>query len=254
MSIKRAQAKPRLPEIKARTFDRRPDIPANTNISNLLTPPQQARLRSISTVLEYRRPGSTVFSEGEDAHFVYCVSAGVMRISRYGEGGRRQVLAFLMPGDFVGLPDSGIYMNSAETVSSATVFRVPWRELKATLLDEPELQLNFLIRVAFDLRQAQRRILILGQQNVTQRLASLLLDFTQHPDFYDCRRKELTFPVSRFDVGDYLGTAPETIARAFTKLESMGLIKRLSPRSMLVRDPNALRNVFTGRRRSKREH
>jgi CRP-like cAMP-binding protein len=246
MSIDWTHAK--LPEIKARPLDRPQDIPAE--IGNLLTRPQQARLRSISTILEYRHAGSTVFSEGEDANFIYCVSSGVVRISRYADGGRRQVLAFMMPGALLGLPDSGIYLNTAETLSSATVFRIAWRDFKATLLDEPELQMSLLGRVAFDLRQTQKRLVILGQQNMTQRLASLLLEFTQHPDFYDSIRRLLTFPISRFDVGDYLGSAPETIARAFTKLEQMGLVKRLSPRTMLVEKPSALANVFTGKRRN----
>jgi CRP-like cAMP-binding protein len=156
----------------------------------------------------------------------------------------------MMPGDLFGLPDSGIYLNSAETVSPATLYRVPWHELRKILLSEPELQLNLLIRVAFDLRQAQRRLLILGQQNVVQRLASFLMDFVQHPDFYDSERQLLSFPVSRFDVGDYLGSAPETIARAFAKLEKAALIKRVSPRLIEIPAPEALRNVLTGRRRT----
>jgi CRP-like cAMP-binding protein len=245
---KRTSTKIRFPEIRARSFDGDHSIPSP--ISNLLTRSQAAKLRSISTVLAYQRGGCTIFSEGEDAHFIYCVGSGVVRISRHAEGGRRQVLAFLMPGDLFGLPDSGIYLNSAETVSPANLYRVPWQELRKTLLSEPELHLNLFVRVAFDLRQAQRRLLILGQQNVVQRLASFLIDFVQHPDFYDKQRKILSFPISRFDVGDYLGSAPETIARAFSKLEKAGLIKRISPRLIEVREPDALRHVFTGRRRT----
>jgi CRP-like cAMP-binding protein len=236
------------PEIKARTLDERGKIPAP--ITNLLSRNQQARVRSISTMLEYQRGSITIFSEGEDAHFVYCVNAGVVRISRYAEGGRRQVFAFMMPGDLFGLPDSGIYLNSAITVCPSTVYRIPWRQLRALLLKEPELQLNMLVKVAFDFRQAQRQILMLGQQNITQRLASLLMDFIQHPEFYDPEKRILSFPISRPDVGDYLGSAPETVARAFARLESLGLINRISSRLIEIGNPHALRGVLTGRRRS----
>jgi len=244
----RRRNKERLPEIRARPLDERVGIPAP--ITNLLTRGQQNQVKSISTMLEYQRAGSTIFSEGEDGHFIYCVSAGVVRISRCADGGRRQVLAFMMPGDLFGLPDSGIYINSAETVCPSTLFRIPWQKLRGLLLDEPELHLNLLIRVAFDLRQAQRRILILGQQNVIQRLASFLLDFIQHPDFYDSKKKLLSFPISRPDVGDYLGSAPETIARAFAKLEKSGLMRRICPRLIEIPNPQALRSVLTGRRRT----
>ena len=244
----RSVTKTRLPEIRARPFDRGRDPP--TQIENLLSRKQQSKLRSIATVLEYQRQNSTIFSEGEDAHFVYSVGTGVVRVSRNSEGGRRQVLALMLPGDLFGLPDAGLYVNSAETVCPATLYRVPWAQLREMLLCEPKLQINLLIRVAFDLRQAQRRIMILGQHNVAQRLSSFLLDFMQHSDFYDAKRRLLTLPLTRFDIGDYLGTAPETVARAFAGLEKSGLVRRLASRLIEIRNADALRLLVDGRRRS----
>ena len=120
--------KPRLPEIRARLFDREKDRP--NQIENLLSRKQQSKLRSIATVLEYQRGNSTIFSEEEDAHFVYSVASGIVRVSRHSDAGRRQVLAFMMPGDLFGLPDAGLYVNSAETVCPSTLYRVPWQQLK----------------------------------------------------------------------------------------------------------------------------
>jgi len=111
------------------------------------------------------------------------------------------------------------------------------------------MQINLLMRVAFDLRQAQRRIMILGQQNVPQRLASFLLDFMQHPDFFDERRRILTLPLTRFDLGDYLGTTAESVVRAFAKMEKEGLIKRKSSRIIEMRNTIALQQMVGERRR-----
>jgi CRP-like cAMP-binding protein len=246
-SSSKAAKKPRLPEIRARLFDREKDRP--NQIENLLSRKQQSRLRNIATVLEYQRGNSTIFSEGEDAHFVYSVASGIVRVSRHSDGGRRQVLAFMLPGDLFGLPDAGLYVNSAETVCPSTLYRVPWQQLEKLMLREPEMQVSFLIKVAFDLRQAQRRIMVLGQQNISQRLASFLLDFVQQPDFYDQRRRLLSLPLTRFDLGDYLGTAPETVARAFSKLEKKGVVHRISPRLIEIRDTDELRQMVSGRRR-----
>jgi CRP-like cAMP-binding protein len=246
----RSPSKMRLPEIRARPFDRERDSP--TQIENLLSRNQQSKLRDIATVLDYQRNNSTVFSEGEDAHFVYSVVTGIVRISRHSDSGRRQVLAFMLPGDLFGLPDAGLYANSAETVCPSVLYRVPWQRLREMMLREPEMQISLLIRVAFDLRQAQRRIMILGQHSISQRLASFLLDFLQHPSFYDERRHRLTLPLTRFDLGDYLGTAPETVARTFAKFEQLGILQRVSSRLVEIRDLDALRQVMGGRRRSKR--
>jgi len=246
--LSRPRSRIRAPEIRARAFDREKD--ASAQIENLLSRGQQARFRAIATILDYQRGGSTVFTEGEDAHFIYSVISGVVRISRYSDSGRRQVLALMLPGDLFGFPEGGRYVNSAITASSASLYRVPWQRLRELLLHEPEMHLNMLIRVAFDLREAQRRIMILGQQNISQRLASFLIDFAQHPDFYDERKRRLALPLTRFDLGDYLGSAPETVARAFAKLERLGAIRRISPRLIEIPSLEGLRQVVGGRRRA----
>ena len=246
-SLAKPKSRIRLPEIRARAFDREKDSTAR--IENLLSRAQQVRFRAIATVLDYQRGGTTIFSEGEDAHFIFSVISGVVRISRYSDSGRRQVLALMLPGDLFGFPQGGRYVNSAITASSASLYRVPWQRLRELLMNEPEMHLNMLIRVAFDLREAQRRIMILGQQNIAQRLASFLIDFSQHPDFYDERKRRLSLPLTRSDLGDYLGSAPETVARAFAKLEKAGAIRRVTSRLVEIPSLDGLRQIVGGRRR-----
>lgn len=235
------------PEIRARSFDRVTDRPSQ--IENLLSQKEQDRLREIATVLEYRRGGLTIFSEGEDAHFVYSIDEGVIRISRHAENGQRQILAFMVPGDLFGLPDGGMHVNTAETVSAVRLYRFPWQQLVRMMLEEPQLQLNMLVRVAYDLRQAQRQIMILGQQSTDQRLAFLLLDFLRHPEFYDERDGRLRLPINRFDLADYLGIARETAVRAIAKLERDGLLRRIDSETIQILDVAGLRAMQLGRRR-----
>src|SRR6202012_1233397 len=143
----------------------------------------------------------------------------VVRVSRYTESGRRQILALMLPGDVFGIPEAGIYVNSAETVCPASLYRMPWQRLHEMMLEEPEMQVSLLMRVAFDLRQAQRRIVMLGQHNITQRLASFPVGVSQHPDFFHRRPPRVDGPARRPDLGDYLGAAAETVARALSSLE-----------------------------------
>jgi CRP-like cAMP-binding protein len=121
--------------------------------------------------------------------------------------------------------------------------------LHEALLEEPELQVSLLLRLAFDLRQAQRRIMMLGQHNICQRLASFIIELSQHPDFYNKRTHHLEVPVTRSDLADYLGTASETVIRAFSKLEKNGLIRRISPSILQIQDLDALRKLLHEKRR-----
>jgi CRP-like cAMP-binding protein len=237
------------PEIRARPFDKISDRPSG--IENLLSPREQEELRAIATVLDYRRGGITIFSEGEDAHFVFAIDEGVVRVSRHAENGQRQILAFMVPGDLFGLPDDGIYVNTVEAVCPARIYRFPWQRLREIMVREPQLQLNMLIRVAYDLRQAQRQIMILGQKNTYQRLAVFLLEFLRYPEFYDAKKSRLNLPINRFDLADYLGIARETAARAFARLEREGLARRLKSGSIEILNVNGLRQLQrAGKRRN----
>jgi len=246
-SVLKTPAKRLAPEIRARSFDRISDRPSR--IENLLSPDEQRALRAIATVLDYRRAGTTIFSEGEDAHFVYAIDEGVVRISRHAENGQRQILAFMVPGDVFGLPEGGLYVNSAETVSGARIYKFPWQRLREIMVREPQLQLHMLVRVAYDLRQAQRQIMILGHQSTYQRLISFLLEFIRQPEFYDEKKSRLDLPINRFDVADYLGIARESLSRAFAKLERDRLVRRLSSGSIEILDRVRLQELQCGPRR-----
>ena len=229
----------------------RPSDGANVQsaaVRNLLSREEQEQLLHSATVLVYRR-GNTVYSEGEDAGFLYFIDEGIIRISRCAENGRRQILAFRVSGDLLGRPENGRYVNSAETVGPARVYRIAWQRMQQMMLAEPQLQLHLLMKVADDFRQAEHRIMTLGQQNTCQRLASFILDLLCLPEIFDEKRSLLKLPVNRFDLADYLGTVTKSSERAFAKLESQGLIRRVTSRTIEILDMDGLRLVQREQRR-----
>jgi CRP-like cAMP-binding protein len=169
-----------------------------------------------------------------------------VRLSEHLPNGDRQVLSFMWPGDLFGIAEDGRYVNSAESLTTAAIFRFPLERLRHLLLSEPLLRLHMLTKVAHELRKAQRQIIVLGQFNNAKRLASFLLDCRQHLDLFESRTRRLLLPMSRFDIADYLGTSPESIARAFATLERGGFLRRTSPRSVVLADPDRLARFVRG--------
>jgi CRP/FNR family transcriptional regulator, anaerobic regulatory protein len=216
------------PTLRARPFSAAAD--RSSRIDNLLSRDEQAELAKLATVLDYRRAGIAIFSEGEDAHFLYAIDRGVIRVSRHNDDGSRQVLAFMWQGDLVGLAERGRYVNSADTAGPARLYRFPLQKLRQLLLREPRLRLHMLTKAVHDLRSAQRQIVVLGQLSVPRRLATFLHDFAQHSEVSDARNRCLTLSVSRFDIADYLGTSAENVTRAFSILERDGFVRRRTSR------------------------
>ena len=203
----------------------------------------------IATALNFTR-GTTIFSQGADASFVYFIDQGVVRLSRSAENGHRQVLGFQVAGDLIGLADNGCYANLAEAVCTVRVHRVPWNQMLCLMLAEPKLQLAVLKKVVHDSLQAQSLIMVLGQQNTHQRLASCLVNLMRVPQFFDQQTARLRLPVNRFDLADYLGVASRSAERAFARLENLGLIRRITPRVIEILDMDGLERLQLEQRRS----
>jgi len=234
-----------MPELRAQLMERSPASRA----TDLWAPEQEIRLQSIATLVEVRRNG-LIFGEGTPADFFYVMARGMARISRVSKSGRRQVMAFKMTGDLLGYPDRGIYVNTGRAVNSTSLYRIPWHRLTTLLRRDPDLHSNFLTRVASDVGQAQKRIMALGQQNVSQRLSSFLLELMANSEFYNLQRRQLSLQLTRFDLADYLGTTPETVVRVMARLEQAGLVRRLTARLLEIRDAEGMAHLLDERRRS----
>ena len=196
--------------------------------------------------------GATLYSEGEEARFVYLIDEGIVRVSRSAESGQRQILAFRVAGDVFGFPDCGRYVNTADTATPARVYRISWTRLQQMMLDDPQLQFHLFAKMMREFRQAQSRIVMLGQQNTCQRLATFLLDLMEVSEVFDAKNSILKLPINRFDLADFLGTAPESAARAFAKLEARGLIRRATSRAIKIVDAKGLRLMRRAPRRESR--
>lgn len=234
----------RRPRIVARrlcaTEGRRPPL------DNILSPAEQRHLARIATLLEYQAGGVAIFSEGEDAHFLYLIDDGIVRLSRHLPDGGRQVLGFMWPGDLCGMTEEGRYINSAASLTPAAIFRFPLDQLRQLLLKEPLLQLHLLTKAVHELRNAQRQIIVLGRLKSTMRLASFFLDSRLQVAIFDSKTRVLRLPMSRVDIADYLGTTPESVARAFVSLERGGYVRRISPRSVELLDIDGLARLVRG--------
>lgn len=72
-----------------------------------------------------------------------------------------------------------------------------------------------------------------------QRLAALLCNLR---DWQSGEGRSVTFPLSRDDVGAYLGMEPETVSRALGRLEKLGLVHRARRWGMVeISEPDELR-------------
>ncbi|MCE3288465.1 MAG: transcriptional regulator, Crp/Fnr family [Caulobacter sp.] len=164
--------------------------------------------------------GAEIFGQGEPANRVYRLLSGVVRTTRLLADGRRQVCDFLHAGDILG-PEAGLlHATSAEAVTAVVLQSVDRRLLAARA--ERDLPLTGeLWRLSIDwLARSQDHLMILGRQGAVERVAAFLVGYAERIG----ADGGFELPMTRQDIGDYLGLTLHTVSRTLCQMQAEGLI------------------------------
>ncbi|MBB6408927.1 helix-turn-helix domain-containing protein [Mesorhizobium sangaii] len=167
--------------------------------------------------------GAEIYAQGETAGALYQVEFGAVRIYRLLADGRRQISAFHLAGETFGFEADATHHFFAEAVN-ATAVRV------LRLSGGADMSHQLLPLALKGLTRAQEHLLVLGRQNAIERVAAFLVDMAERQG--GLRQVEL--PMSRMDIGDYLGLTIETVSRVFTRLKDKGVIRLINLRSIEI--------------------
>ncbi|MER8822980.1 helix-turn-helix domain-containing protein [Mesorhizobium sp. M0991] len=194
-------------------------LPLHALQSSLPTAFDPTPLQSVS----FFRCGSEIYAQGEKAGAFYQVEFGAVRVYRLLADGRRQISAFHLAGETFGFEADTTHHFFAEAINAVgvRVFRF------ATGADLSRQLLPLALK---GLTRAQEHLLVLGRQNAIERVAAFLVDMAERQG--GLRQVEL--PMSRMDIGDYLGLTIETVSRVFTRLKDKGVIRLLNLRSIEI--------------------
>lgn len=166
--------------------------------------------------------GQTLFDEGESADEVFTLTQGMLKLYKLMSDGRRQIVGFLVPGDFLGLAFGRTYVYSAEAVVPSVACRFRRQQFLGLLDEFPGLEKEILSRTSTELAAAQEQMLLLGRKTARERLASFLVALARRRSVGNGGTLDL--PMGRADIADYLGLTIETVSRTFTLFRKESLI------------------------------
>lgn len=165
-----------------------------------------------------------LFADGDRVSHLYRIETGTVVMFKVLADGRRQVMGFAFPGDLIGLGGEGEHVMNAQAVKPTRLRSLPLTMLRQAAASNPTLCLKMYEALARELATTRDLMLTTGQRSAMERLTSFLLALSRRNarEGLDPARFEL--PMTRTDIGDFLGLTIETVSRTFTKLKKMGLI------------------------------
>ena len=86
-----------------------------------------------------------------------------------------------------------------------TLYRLPIDALTDLLMNDPELQFQFPAKVTHELRDAQRRAILINRRDAVGRLAMFITLMRRELQLTPPNDREVPLPMSRSDIANYLG-------------------------------------------------
>jgi CRP/FNR family transcriptional regulator len=100
--------------------------------------------------------------------------------------------------------------------------------------------------LARELAATRDLMLTTGQRSATERVVSFLLAFSRRSARNGRDPLEFELPMTRSDIGDFLGLTIETVSRTFTKLKTLGSIELPQSNRVKLVDLSRLENLADG--------
>ena len=166
-----------------------------------------------------------IFTEGDKKAFVYSVVTGAVCLYKVLPDGRRQVIDFAYPGDLIGLGSGAIETLNAQATVATRVRCTSLGALRQAASCDPAMALRLYEALSRELAAMRDHLICVGQRSAMERVTSFLLALSKRNEARGRDAMTVELPMTRADIGDFLGLTIETVSRTFSKLKCLGAIE-----------------------------
>ena len=194
--------------------------------------------------MRHLEPHEHAFYEGDAHTHIYRIKSGMMRLYRLLADGRRQVIAFRLPGHLIGLGEHETQFCSAEALTEVVLHCVPLSIVYRRMQEEPRFGSALVRCLAVELAETRNQVAFLNRRSALEKLATFILGFLTWAG--EDTKLELELHMGREDIADYLGLTVETVSRSFAKLKAQGVVSLPRTQTIIIQDIGRLIALAAG--------
>lgn len=202
-------------------------------------------IAKLDDIVQRGRPlqkGQSVYEAGKDFKAVYAVRSGAVKTSTTSKDGEEQITGFYLPGEILGLDGlaTNVHTNTAVALETAAICEIPFSQLEELSIKLPNLQRRFFQLMSKEISQEQQLITLLSKKSSDERVASLLISISTRNHHRGLSDTDFYLPMSRSDMGNYLGLTIETVSRVMSRLHKQHIIA-LDKKHIFIENMDSLR-------------
>lgn len=194
--------------------------------------------------------GSAIWHEGDDLRQFSIVVSGVVKLVSVLGDGRQQIVGLLFPSDWIGTVFSHTATTSAEAATDVELCSYDRGQFERVMKENPDLEHEIL---GEGRRRSRRGARLDGRARApvgtgeAGKFPHAALSQMGCRPLRPCPTRlehaDRGDSLTRAEIADYLGMTIETVSRSFSKFRAAGLIELLDSRTMMIKDPDALRAI-----------
>ncbi len=183
----------------------------------------------LNTIIQRSRPiqsGQHLYRSGDSFTSIYAVRSGSIKTYLIDDDGIEQITGFYLPGEVLGFDgiDNNSYGCNVVALETSTVCEIPFSRLEELSLQIPKLQRHFFQLMSRHIESNHQMLLTLSKKNAEGRVSTLLLSLSHRYSRRKLSPNAMRLPMSRMDIGNFLGLTIETVSRTFSRLQKEGII------------------------------
>lgn len=187
-------------------------------------------MKALDDIVKRGRPlkkGETLFRQGDVFNSVFAIRAGALRTFSVTDAGEEQITGFHLPSELVGLSgiDTETYPVSAQALETTSVCEIPFDRLDELSVLLPQLRRQLMRIMSREIRDDQQMMMLLSKKTADERIATFLINLSARFSARGFSANHFRLPMSRNEIGSYLGLAVETVSRVFTRCQASGLLE-----------------------------
>jgi len=211
----------------------------DVSVCAVLDASEPGSLQAIAEGVHYGK-GETILLQGDAADAVYNIRHGTVCLYKLLPDGRRQIIGFRLPGDFMGLALPDQYPFSANAVEPVSACRFARSAFTSLVNDKPQLLHRLHEAATHELRLAQNHMVLLGRRTADEKVAAFLIGLRERWRRLGGSLVTIPLPMTRQDIADYLGLTLETVSRTISKLARSKMLL-VVPDGVRLLDPGRIK-------------
>jgi CRP/FNR family transcriptional regulator len=183
--------------------------------------------QNVSFTLRRVQQGVALYRAGDPFGPIYAIRSGTFKNVLLDANGSYQVLGFPMVGDVLGLDgiEAQHYRTEAVALEDSEVAIIPFPRLSHLGGKAGELQ-QFVYRLlSRQLTREHMQMWLLGSLGAESRVAAFLLILGERYARLGYSDTRFNLRMTRLDLGSFLGLTQETVSRALSRFDEVGVIR-----------------------------